>query len=61
MSTDTCMPTYQVFLLPEKKEETLDHTLTRGYTREREDLYRRNKRNGKQTRSLVKKVCVFFL
>jgi len=44
--------TYQVFLLPEKKEVS-DHTLSRGYTK-------RNKRNEKQKRSLVKKTCFFF-
>jgi len=45
--------TYQVFLLPEKKEVS-DHTLSRGYTK-------RNKRNEKQKRSLVKKVFFFSL
>jgi hypothetical protein len=44
-----CVHTYQVFLLPEKKEKkTLDHTLTRGYTKAREDLYKR--KNGKKSK-----------
>jgi len=43
-----------------KKKETLDRTLTRGYINARGDLYKRNKRNEKQKRSLVKKTFFFF-